>query len=226
MQYTYLISGLEDLELGKPVKMLYAELLDLLESQLTEHDWHLLELLKMKYDDPLVDELLEQADRQNILSEQDYRTQLLYEYGMHADNAFVRKWFEFNLNMNNVLAATICLKHGYDIQKSIVGDNDVAEILRKGSISKNANLAVAVPDLKEIVAIADIDNLLEREKAIDKLRWQWLEEETLFCYFELDNVLAYFLKATILQRWAVLNKEKGEQVFRAIVDDMKRDVKF
>lgn len=226
MQYTYLISGLDDLQLGQSPKMPYNELLQLLEEQLTEEDWHLVELLKMKYDDPLVDELLEQADPQDVLSEMDYRTQLLYEYGMKADNKFVREWFEFNLNLNNILAATICLKHGYDIQKAIVGDNDVAQILRKGNLTKNSGLAVAVPDLKEIVALAEIDDLLERERATDMLRWQWLEEATLFCYFELDNALAYFLQASILHRWDGLTKEQGEKVFNGIVADMKRDVKF
>lgn len=226
MQYTYLISGLEDLQFGQQPKMPYSELLELLEEQLTESDWHLAQLLNMRYDDPFVDDLLESADRQDILSDEDYRTQLLYQYGMQSDNAFVRSWFEFNLNLNNVLAVAICLKHGYDIRRAIVGDNDVAEMLRKGNLSKNTNLAVAVPELKEIVALAEISDLMERERAIDRLRWQWLEETTLFNYFELDNALAYMLQAGILDRWSRLNKERGEQVFNDIVADMKRDVKF
>lgn len=226
MKYAYLISGLDDLQLGQKPKMPFDQLVQLFEEQLTDDDWQLLCLLKMRYDDPLVDELLDNADRQELLSEEDYRTQLLYEYGMKSKNSFVRGWFEFNLNLNNVLATAICIKHGYDIQKAIVGDNDVAEMLRKGNLTKNANLAVAVPDLKEIVALSEIDNLLERERAIDLLRWQWLEETTRFCYFELDNVLAYFLQAQILNRWDGLNKEQGEKVFKEIVADMKRDVKF
>ena len=231
MQYHYLIAGLEDIRLGQQMKLTYPDMLVLLREQLSADDWQLVELLQMKNDDPRIMDIWEQdavRDRyeESSLSEEDYRTQLLYEYGMQSKCRFVRRWFEFNLNLNNVMAATICQKHGYEIDKAIVGDNEVAVLLRKGGVSKNSSLAASLPELKEIVALTEIDNLLERERAIDLLRWQWLDDETQFDYFEISNVLAYYLQATILHRWDDLTKDKGEQVFRDIIADMKRDVKF
>lgn len=231
MSYEYLIAGLEDIALGQKTKTSEQQLLSLMQEQLTESDWKQVELLRRKSDDASILALMEDEsilDRfhETSLTEEDFRTQLLYEQGMHSRNKFVRAWFEFNLNLNNVLAAAVCQKHGYDPQKVIVGDNEVAQLLRRGGVAKNTNLAAALPELREIIALTEITNLLDREKHIDALRWQWLEENTRFNYFDIEAVLAYYLKTTILHRWDDLTREQGEQIFRNLLADMKRDVKF
>lgn len=231
MQYHFLLAGLDDLQLGQKPKLPFPKLLELLEEQMSASDFALLQLLRKHNDDPDILALMEDdavRDRFNetLLSEEDFRTQLLYEQGMKSKNCFVRSWFEFNLNLNNVLAASVCKKHGYDPEKVIVGDNEVAQLLRKSGVSKNANLAAVMPDLKEIIAISEIENLLQREKHIDALRWQWLDDYTLFKYFETDNVLAYYLQAEILHRWDDLTREQGEQIFRSLLADMKKDIHF
>ena len=171
------------------------------------------------------DDAVQDRFHETSLSEEDFRTQLLLEKGMKAKRKFVRKWFEFNLNLNNVLAASVCQRHGYDPQEVIVGNNEVAQLLRKGGVAKNANLAAVLPELKDIIAVSEIADLLDRERHIDALRWQWLEEQTRFKYFQIDNVLAYYLQAEILHRWDELTREQGEQIFRALLADLKKDVK-
>ena len=231
MQYECLIAGLEDLHLGQKPKLTEQQLLESLQEQLSPGDWCLIELLRRKADDNLLREKFEQDEVQDrfhetSLSEADFLTQMLYEEGLRCKNKLLRRWFEFNLNLNNVLAAAVCQKHGYDPQKVIVGENEVAQLLRRGGVQKNVNLAAALPELKEIVSLTEITDLLEREKHIDALRWQWLEDNALFNYFDIDAVLAYYLKATILHRWDDLTKEKGEEVFRNLLADMKKDIKF
>ena len=66
--------------------------------------------------------------------------------------------------------------------------DSILKLLRKGGVQKNANLAAVMPDLKEIIAVSEIADLLEREKHIDLLRWQWIDETVRFRYFELENV--------------------------------------
>lgn len=230
MGYEYLIAGFEDIALNEPVQTSEQKLLELLDEQLSASDKELLALLRRKNDDEAVLALLEDdavLDRKAelSLSDEDFRTQLLYEQGLKCKNKFVRDWFAYNMDVNNVLAAAVAIKHGMDVQKVIVGDNDVAQELRKGgSLGKNARLATLVPDLKEVAELAEIGDLLEREKHIDALRWQWLEERTLFEVFNIEAVLAYYLKAAILHRWDNLTVEQGEQVFRAMVADMKKGV--
>ena len=67
---------------------------------------------------------------------------------------------------------------------------------------------------------------MEREQKIDALKWQWLEDNTLFCYFTVEEVLVHYLKAQMLNRWNILTAEEGEGVFREIIDNLKKDVKF
>lgn len=231
MQYHYLLAGLDDLQLGQKSHLPFNNLIELFEEQMPASDFAYIKLLQKRSDDAdimalMQDDAVQDRFHETSLSEEDFRTQLLLEKGMKAKRKFVRKWFEFNLNLNNVLAASVCQRHGYDPQEVIVGNNEVAQLLRKGGVAKNANLAAVLPELKDIIAVSEMADLLDRERHIDALRWQWLEEQTRFKYFQIDNVLAYYLQAEILHRWDELTREQGEQIFRALLADLKKDVKF
>ena len=231
MQYHYLIAGLDEIQLEQSSKLPYDKLLELFQEQMAPADWKYIEFLQKTKDSPdilalMEDDAVQDRFHETSLSEDDFRTQLLYEQGMNSKNKFISAWFEYNLNLNNVLAAAVCQKYGYATEKVIVGDNEVAQLLRKGGVGKNQNLAAVLPELKDIIAVSEIQNLLDREKHIDALRWMWLDNYTLFKYFELENVLAYYLQATILHRWDNLTREQGEQIFRAILADMKKGIKF
>lgn len=236
MGYECLMAGLPELKAGGEAPMTMETLLLLLEENLSEKDKPLLDLLRMKSDAPEINELVERYDdsiidqpdwwenARNTLSEADLRTQLLYEYGLKSKNKFVRKWFAYNQDMNNVLVAAICRKHGFDVRKMIVGQGEVAEILRKNLQQKDFGLGGVMDSLQEIMSLVDIDNLMEREKRMDALRFVWLEEATLFVDFSIENVLAYYLQAEMLNRWSLLTVEQGERVFRELVADMKKGV--
>ena len=236
MGYECLMAGLPELKAGGEAPMTMETLLLLLEENLSEKDKPLLDLLRMKSDAPEISELVERYDdsiidqpdwwenARNTLSEADLRTQLLYEYGLKSKNKFVRKWFAYNQDMNNVLVAAICRKHGFDVRKMIVGQGEMAEILRKNLQQKDFGLGGVMDSLQEIMSLVDIDNLMEREKRMDALRFVWLEEATLFVDFSIENVLAYYLQAEMLNRWSLLTVEQGEKVFRELVADMKKGV--
>lgn len=236
MGYECLMAGLPELKAGGEAPMTMETLLLLLEENLSEKDKPLLDLLRMKSDAPEISELVERYDdsiidqpdwwenARNTLSEADLRTQLLYEYGLKSKHKFVRKWFAYNQDMNNVLVAAICRKHGFDVRKMIVGQGEVAEILRKNLQQKDFGLGGVMDSLQEIMSLVDIDNLMEREKRMDALRFVWLEEATLFVDFSIENVLAYYLQAEMLNRWSLLTVEQGEKVFRELVANMKKGV--
>ncbi|MBQ0118480.1 MAG: DUF2764 family protein, partial [Bacteroidales bacterium] len=108
----------------------------------------------------------------------------------------------------------------------IVGDNEVATILRKNLPQKDFGLSGVMDNLQEVMSIVDIDNLMEREKHMDAIRFCWLDDETRFVHFSLENVLAYYLQNEMLNRWATLTVEQGEQIFRSIVADFKKGIKI
>ena len=238
MGYECLLAGLPDLKATSEAPMSIDALLVLLDETLAEKDKPLLALLRMKSDDELITEQMEQYDDTIIgqpdwwedarkhLSETDLRTQLLYEHGLKCRNRFIRAWFAFNQDMCNVLVATICRKHGFDVRKSVVGHNQVAEILRKNLPAKDFGLSGVMDNLPEVMSLVEVENLMEREKRMDALRFAWLEEKTLFVDFSIENVLAYYLQAEMLNRWSLLTVEQGEQVFRTLVADMKKGIKL
>lgn len=195
---------------------------------LSKTDLKAFDMLCMKPDDERITALLEENEElrtESPLREEDLRAQLLYQEGMRSSNAFVREWFGFNLNLNNILAAVICRKHGFDIKKTIVGEGEVQDALRNSS-AKDFGLAATLPEIDDILRLSEVEDLYEREKKTDALRWAWLENKTLFNYFEAENVFAYWLQAQMLFRWDILNKEEGTRIFRELIADMKRDIKF
>lgn len=151
---------------------------------------------------------------------------LYYEYGMGQGNGFVSRWFEFNLNVNNILTALTCRKHGWDIRKAVVGSNGVAECIVASTSARDFNLRTEIDYFDAVAAIADVANLLERERRLDVLKWKWLEENTVFEYFSVERILSYWLQCELMHRWDGLTMERGTEIFRRMIDDLKRDVRF
>ena len=88
-----------------------------------------------------------------------------------------------------------------------------------------------IPNLFKLI-IAKLNKLFNKdertkfEKAMDALRFEWLETRTEFDFFSTEQVLAYYLKVLMLHRWSLLTIEEGEKVFRELVADMKRGIKL
>lgn len=205
MTYEYLLAGLPELRAGADTPIDLEKLLVLLDECLTASDKKLLELVQRRPED-------------------DEQAEALYDEGLKARNRFVREWFAFNRDMNNVLVASICRKHGFDVRKKIVGQGEVAEKLRSNPQQKDFGLGEVMDNYEDILALTQIDDLMAREKAMDAIRFEWLQERTMFDFFSIEQVLAYYLQAEMLHRWSILTVEEGERVFRNIVADMKKGV--
>lgn len=163
----------------------------------------------------------ENENKRQDISWEDRLAALYYAYAMKNSNKFVVAWFELNLNINNMLTAITCRKHGLDKAEYIVGDNGVAEALRTSN-ARDFGLSDEVEYLPELQRIAEESDLMVREKKIDLLKWKWLEEQTFFKTFDIESVYAYLLKLEMIERWVTLDKETGDKTFREIVGAMKK----
>ena len=196
------MAGLPELKAGSDAPVSLEKLEELLDEHLAPSDKVLLDLLRA----PIDAETLEQ--------------------GLQVKNSFVRAWFAFNQDMNNVLVAQICRKHGFDVKQQIVGQGEVAEQLRTHTTQKDFGLSEVMDEYQEILALAQIEDLMDREKAIDAIRFEWLQSRTEFDFFSAEMVFAYYLEAVMLHRWSLLTVEEGEKVFRELVADMKKVCTF
>ncbi len=144
-----------------------------------------------------------------------------YAFAMQCKNKFVAAWFELNLNTNNILTAITARKYGLNKADYIVGDNDVAQALRVSN-ARDFGLGDSVEYLPALLRIAEEADLYVREKRMDQLKWAWLEEQTFFVPFDIESVFAYMLKLEIIERWAMLDKTRGEKTFRELIGTMKK----
>ena len=161
----------------------------------------------------------------NGISGEDYLSGMFYEYAVKESNEFLHDWFEFNLNVNNLLTAIACRKYGYDLQRFVLGDSEIARALRKSN-ARDFGLKNLFSESEEIIRIAEEPNLLVREKQIDELKWKWLEEHTFFNYFSVERILAFVLKCELINRWKPLTQKKGKQVFGELLEELKKGVSF
>ncbi len=152
-------------------------------------------------------------------------TGLYFNEALQINNDFLRQWFEFNLNIQNLLTAFTCRKYQLDVKNNIVGDNEVAKILRH-THSRDFGLTGVFDQAEVLLRIAEESDLLEREKKIDAIKWNWLEENSFFHYFTVEKLAAYCLKLNILERWKMLSIEEGSRIFRELLNDMKKDLVF
>ena len=150
---------------------------------------------------------------------------LYYEYAMKCKNKFVSSWFAFNLTMNNILVALTARKFKMDIAPLIVGDTEVCEALRTSG-ARDFGLTGEVDFLDQLVKISETEELVEREKKIDQLRWTWMEEATFFNYFTVERLFVFLLQLEMIERWISLDKEKGNQLFRSIIATLKDEVQI
>lgn len=167
-----------------------------------------------------------ETEDKNRISDENRLATLYYEYGMHAKNQFLCEWFDFNLNINNVLTAFTCRKHNWDIKSAIVGNNVIADTIRNSVSARDFNIKNEFEYFDTLANISNTPNLLEREHQIDSLKWAWLEEHTFFKYFTIERILSFWLRCELMHRWDNLSMEQGAEIFRTMINDLKKGVKF
>lgn len=154
------------------------------------------------------------------LALEDKLAQYYYDWAEYSSMGFLREWFRLNKNIRNILAVYTCRRLGWDASKYIVGDGYIEQQLLT-STAKDFGLSDELPYLGEVLRIAEEKDIARRERLIDLVKWNWMDEWTFVRVFDLDNVLCYFLRLQILERWTKLDEKTGEETFRKIVYDLK-----
>jgi hypothetical protein len=162
---------------------------------------------------------------ENDIFQEDRLATLYYEYGMHSGNDFISSWFELNLNINNILVALTARKYKSEVAPLIVGNTEVSEALRTSG-ARDFGLSGDVDYLDRVLKISEIQELIEREKKTDTMKWDWVEDTCFFNYFTIERLYAFLLQLEMIERWVSLDKEKGSQLFRSIIDSLKNEVQI
>lgn len=143
-----------------------------------------------------------------------------YKFVENQDNDFIKMWFKFDRNLRNILAALSARKLEKEVSSFLVGKDDVTDLLTK-SLSADFGLRGEVPFMDKLMQLLETDDLIEREKKIDLLRWDLVDEANTFNYFNINKVLGFWIKAEIVSRWIKLDPATGEILLKKYFTELK-----
>lgn len=143
-----------------------------------------------------------------------------YNLALNQNNAFIRYWFTFLRDFNNVLTALNCRRLGIDPATQLVGNNWLTEVLVK-SQAPDFGLKREIDYIDRLIQVTDVDDVLERERKLDLIKWDMSVEFTTWDYFNINFILGFFVRAGIVHRWLKLDAKTGEELFKKLFDDLK-----
>jgi hypothetical protein len=159
------------------------------------------------------------------MSWEEQLTSLYYEYASEASNDFLRTWFEFERDIKNILTGLTARRHKIPVENMLIGDNTVTNGIRKSN-ARDFGLSAEFPFVDKLIQINENSNLLEREKAIDQLKWNHIDDINTFNYFTIEVILGFVIKLGMVERWLKLDKKTGEEMFRRLLNDLENSYEF
>lgn len=145
----------------------------------------------------VVDRLLDGYKDENLTRE-------FYEAALKDGNRFLKEYYTFDLNVRNGKARFL----NKAFERPL--DQDTIK-LETGEFPEG-------PKLEEALNAPD---LLSRERGLDSLMWDKINEITTFDYFDLEVILGFIARLHIIGRWFALDEKTGREMFRRLVDEVR-----
>ena len=143
-----------------------------------------------------------------------------YEECAQSKCRFLREWSSFDRILRNILAAAVARSLSRPIEEVTIGEGDVVEQLQRSSAADFGLRGEYAFVDGVIVAVNDEQNLLEKERKIDLIRWNEAGELVTFDYFDINAVMAYLVKVNMVARWSVLDVRHGREMFERLLADL------
>jgi hypothetical protein len=158
----------------------------------------------------------------------EWETKLTVAYfgeAMKSGNEFLNQWMEFELNLKNLLLIMSNKKEQLPFSEFIIEANEMAALFKQ-SPSADFSTESSLGFLAQVIKIIETENIIEREKKIDLLRWKQLEEMTFFNYFTVEVILSFIIKLMILERWAILKQEQVKISLATILNSFMEKIEM
>ncbi|MBQ8957552.1 MAG: DUF2764 family protein [Bacteroidales bacterium] len=154
-------------------------------------------------------ELLSESDQKLVeLMEEGFDETTLgadfYAKAAASKNRFIREYFDFDGRLRNMKVNYLAKRLGKESDPYLISFEEA--------------------DFEEERQIADIfenADFVQREQKMDELKWEKASDIARMDYFNMNAILAFLVKAKTVQRWAELDKEKGEDMFRKLVKEIR-----
>lgn len=141
-----------------------------------------------------------------------------YAHSMRSKSKFIRNWSEFDLNVKNVSAAYTARAKGIDAESVVIGDNEITRLIIRNENVQDFGLKNEFLEIDELIHILQEDDMLAKERNLDKLRMSKIDNFVTFDYFNLEFILGYMVKTSMIVRWSGLNRADGERVLSGLTN--------
>lgn len=148
-------------------------------------------------DNALFDFLLSGYDEQNFTPE-------FYRSALSHSNTFIREFFRFDLNVRNAKVRYLNESLGRPADQDIFLEDD-------GEFEER----------EKVRSILYGKDLLAREKGLDTLMWDKIDELNTFDDFNVSALLGYIAKLKIIDRWLQLDEAAGREMFRKLITEIR-----
>lgn len=164
------------------------------------------------------------------LSGDDRMAWLFFEFAAGHENAFIAAWFSFERALRNILAA-LAVRRGMPhlqqrepeylkcLESVLVCRTGVEERLLT-SAAPDFGLAAELPWIARVLELP-ADDLVERERALDLLRGDMLDELTVLSHFQIETLLAFCMRLMLAERWTRLDPQTGRRRLEQLVRSLK-----
>ena len=144
-----------------------------------------------------------------------------YRAALRQKNPFISRYFAFDLKLRNILAAFSARQTGQDLASVLLPsqDQDFDQALLHSKAADFGLRSIWDP-AGRLFSILEDPDLVQREEKIDQMRWDEVNNICLFHYFNINTILCFLFKASIVQRWVLLDKKLGQERFQALVKDL------
>lgn len=143
-----------------------------------------------------------------------------YQTVAETQNSFVQQWFDFQLNVRNLLAALNCRKFDLPLEDQVVQTNDLAAQLLKNK-SKDFGLSKQFPEIEPILKALEQEDIVEQERQLDALAWNKAEELSAGAHFAIENILSFALRLQLAHRWKAIEGVESETIFKDLVQNLQ-----
>ena len=166
------------------------------------------ELLSAK-DNEVLDFIMKGFDKEQLGLE-------FYKEAFAHRLGFIREFFRFDFDVRNQKVRYLNHALGRDAEKDVLKMTDPE--------AEENGIEQEEPEFKEsekLQAILEKNDILSRERGIDDLYWDKIDELTLFDYLNFDRIMGVIVKMMIIRRWLVLDEQTGREMFKKLVDEVR-----
>lgn len=133
-----------------------------------------------------------------------------YTRALKSRERFIREYFSWDLDLRNCkvefLNKALGRPEGMDIMSI---SEEEREFERK----------------EEVMAALEVPDLLKRERNLDDLMWEKIDEIQGMDVFSINVILGFVAKLQIIARWLKLDEQTGRALFAQLVDEIRNNKK-